>query len=90
MPPLASPAHYLVDQAIEKAYIEPRAAGAWATLAALRPLEVQAAFREGRGPMAALIGCEPGSATSPLPQLGTVASNCATTTAFRLQGYSSS
>jgi hypothetical protein len=90
MPPLASPFAYLVDQAIERAYIQPHTAGAWATLHQLRPLEVAAAFREGRGPMSAHLGAEPGGGTSPVLQLGAVASNCATTTAFRLQGYSSS
>lgn len=51
MPPLASPFAYEVDRAIERAYIPPQAAGAWATIHALRPDETVAAFRDGRGPL---------------------------------------
>jgi hypothetical protein len=59
MSPLASPFAYLVDRAIERAYVQAYTAGAWATLHALRPAEVTAAFREGRGPFAAHLSTEP-------------------------------
>jgi hypothetical protein len=87
MPPLASPFAYVVDQAIERGYIEPKTAGAWATLHQLRPAEVTAAFREGRGPFAAHLETPPTGVATWTGLAGIASQIGASSGTFRMPRY---
>jgi hypothetical protein len=97
MPPLASPGAYLIDRAIERGFLPPAelpavgavaVASGWSGLYAQRPREVAEALQNGRGPFAAHLNTLPGSATSPGPQLGALATACgASAGAYRMVDY---
>jgi hypothetical protein len=97
MPPLASPAAYLIDRAIERGHLPPAnlpAVGAvaiasgWSGLYQQRPREVEEALLRGRGPFAGQLDTPPGSATSPSLQLGAIATACgASAGAYRIVDF---
>jgi hypothetical protein len=94
VPPLASPAAYLIDKAIERHFLPPgelsavgpvAVASGWSGLYQQRPREVEEALLNGRGPFAGHTNTLPGSATSPVPQLGAIATACgASAGAYRM------
>jgi hypothetical protein len=95
--PLASPAAYLIDRAIDRGYLAPAelpavgavaVASGWSGLYQQRPREVEEALVRGRGPFAGQLNTLPGSATSPAPQLGAIATACgASAGAYRMTDY---